>query len=181
MKKKLLGFAAIFIGFVVNLASAVSMIVNPERTTELDRIRERVFKNSPSQKAVLLMPRSPAKPKFSWLIAHGSHVSHASHGSHASHTSGTSSQNYTPNYNYSYTSPYSYATPVNPIKAHVLLNASLPRLVLSPEYGSTLVLSLIPGQNIQVIGYSGSWVQATVKLDTQIYTGWILETDIMKD
>lgn len=182
MKKKILGLTAVFVSLVANLASAASFIGNNGKNTELDRLRDKSFKRSPSQKAVFLMPRSSAKLKFSWLIAHGSHVSHSSHASHVSHishVSGTSSPSYTPNYSYTYTSPFSYATEDLPISAHVSLNSIDPKLLQTPEYGSIEVLKLTPGQNLLVVGYNGYWVKVKIEIDTQSYTGWIPESDIV--
>lgn len=184
MGKKLLGLFAVFISLTANVVSAFSILGDPGRSTEIDYLREKLFKKYSFSQAVLLMPRSyQEKLKFNWLIAHGSHVSHSSHSSHASHsshTSGTSSPSYTPNY-YNSSSPFSAASSDNPIKAHVIPSAIDPKLLNNPETRSVEVISLVPEQKLFVIGADGIWVHVKVEEDNQTYFGWILETEIIRE
>jgi len=94
MRKRVLGLIVGISAFIANIVSAISSPIPRYMPDEGERLKEKVFGKSSTEKAVLLLPK-PMKQneRFLWLVAHGSHSSHASH---ASHASGTSSYNYSP-------------------------------------------------------------------------------------
>jgi len=174
MKKKLIALIAALASMLTSTASALNLSPSSYSNDESERLREKLLCGGSNNKAVLLIPRLFHRAqRFSWLIAHGSHVSHSSHASHASHVSGTTSPSYTSPY--TSTSPWYYASPQYPLIAAVIKADDL-RAVPNDE-GSALI-KLNPDQQVLVIGLSGLWVQVKVVINETTYTGWIKAENI---